>query len=120
MKREIFQKWTHCYYGNSFSNNEILKSLNESKIKFKKFKNIEKIVAEKLSKGKIVGWFQGRSEVGARALGNRSILANPLMKNMKKNLMMKLNIEKIGDHSAHPLTTTDIKIILGMYQRVIL
>ena len=81
-----FPKMEHCYYGNNFSNNEILNSLNESKIKFKKFKNIEKIVAEKLSKGKIVGWFQGRSEVGARALGNRSILANPLMKNMKKKL----------------------------------
>ncbi len=81
-----FEKMEHCYYGNSFSNNEILKYLKESKIKFKKVRNIEKIVAEKLSKGKIVGWFQGRSEVGARALGNRSILANPLMKNMKKKL----------------------------------
>ena len=42
-----------------------------------------------MAKGKIIGWFQGRSEVGARALGNRSILANPLIKNMKN----KLNIE---------------------------
>ncbi len=81
-----FSKMEHCYYGNSFSNGEILKYLKESKIKFKKVKNIEKVIAEKLSKGKIIGWFQGRSEVGARALGNRSILANPLMKNMKKKL----------------------------------
>ena len=84
--RGEFSKMEHSYYGNSFSNNEILRYLKESKIKFKKVRNIEKIVAEKLSKGKIIGWFQGRSEVGARALGNRSILANPLMKNMKKKL----------------------------------
>ena len=81
-----FSKMDHCYYGNSFSNSEIIKYLKESKIKYKKVKNIERIIAEKLSKGKIIGWFQGRSEVGARALGNRSILANPLMKNMKKKL----------------------------------
>ena len=81
-----FSKMDHCYYGNSFSNKEIIKYLKESKIKYKKVRNIEKIIAEKLSKGKIIGWFQGRSEVGARALGNRSILANPLMKNMKKKL----------------------------------
>ena len=42
-----FEKMEHCYYGNSFSNNEILKYLKESKIKFKKVRNIEKIVAEK-------------------------------------------------------------------------
>ena len=81
-----FSKMDHCYYGNSYSNKEIIKYLKESKLKFKKVRNIEKIIAEKLSKGKIIGWFQGRSEVGARALGNRSILANPLMKNMKRKL----------------------------------
>ena len=81
-----FSKMEHCYYGNGFTNNEIKNYLKESKIKFKKVKNIEKQIAIKLSKGKIIGWFQGRSEVGARALGNRSILANPLLKNMKKKL----------------------------------
>ncbi|MDB3971758.1 hypothetical protein N9371_04735 [Candidatus Pelagibacter sp.] len=84
-----FTKMNHCYYGNSFSNLNIKNALNEAKIKFKKFDNIEKEVAKHLAKGKIIGWFQGRSEVGARALGNRSILANPLIKNMKN----KLNIE---------------------------
>ena len=36
-----------------------------------------KLIAEELSKGKIIGWFQGKSEFGPRALGNRSILADP-------------------------------------------
>ena len=84
-----FKKMEHCYYGESFSNSEILKSLKESKLKFKKVKDLNKKVAKYLSEGKIIGWFQGRSEVGARALGNRSILANPLIKNMK----LKVNKE---------------------------
>ena len=84
-----FTKMNHCYYGNNFSDSKIKSALKEAKIKFKKFNNIEKEVAKQLAKGKIIGWFQGRSEVGARALGNRSILANPLIKNMKN----KLNIE---------------------------
>lgn len=84
-----FTKMSHCYYGNNFSDSKIKSALIEAKIKFKKFNNIEKEVAKQLAKGKIIGWFQGRSEVGARALGNRSILANPLIKNMKN----KLNIE---------------------------
>ena len=81
-----FQKMEHCYYGSKFSDKEILNFLRESKLNFQKCSNIEKIVAQKLAKGKIVGWFQGRSEVGARALGNRSILASPLIKNMKNKL----------------------------------
>ena len=85
-EKGTFSKMNHCYYGSGFSNNEIIRYLKESKIKFKRVKNIEKIIAKKLAKGKIIGWFQGRSEVGARALGNRSILANPLMKNMKQKL----------------------------------
>ena len=57
-----------------------VKALAESKLSYKKSKNICKEVAQKIKDGKIVGWFQGRMEVGARALGNRSILASPLIK----------------------------------------
>jgi carbamoyltransferase len=46
---------------------------------------IEK-VSEFLSKDKIVGWYQGKGEIGPRALGNRSILLNPLLKNGKQIL----------------------------------
>ena len=43
-------------------------------------------VARDLAEGKIVGWLQGRMEVGARALGNRSILASPLFPDMRDRL----------------------------------
>lgn len=81
-----FRRMDHCYYGNGFSNQEIEKYLKESKIKFTKCRNIEKDIAKKIANGKIIGWFQGKTEVGARALGNRSILANPIIKNMKNRL----------------------------------
>lgn len=47
-------------------------------------------VAELLAKGAVLGWFQGRMEFGPRALGNRSILANPAAKDMKTTLNLKI------------------------------
>jgi carbamoyltransferase len=46
--------------------------------------------AEEIAAGKIVGWFQGRSEFGPRALGNRSILADPRRKDMKDTLNARI------------------------------
>jgi carbamoyltransferase len=44
---------------------------------------LEPVIASELAEGKIVGWFQGRMEFGPRALGNRSILADPRRPDMK-------------------------------------
>lgn len=70
--------------GPSFSNNEISKSINkilndkEFNIKYyDNFDEIIKITASSISKKKIIAWFQDRMEWGPRALGNRSILADP-------------------------------------------
>lgn len=63
--------------GPSFSDNEIEKILRSCKLNYSKKTSIEREVAELLSEGKIVGWFQGGMEAGPRALGNRSILADP-------------------------------------------
>ena len=81
-----FTKLDNVYYGPEFSNKEILASIKEAKLNFRKSNNIFFETAKYLSNGKIVGWFQGRSEVGARALGNRSILANPMIGNMRYKL----------------------------------
>ena len=45
---------------------------------------------EAIAQGKIVGWFQGRMEFGPRALGNRSILADPRRKDMKEILNSRI------------------------------
>ena len=76
------------YLGSEFSQDQIEKELKSIGAKFEivEYEDLINQTSDYLSKEKAVGWFQGRSEVGARALGNRSILANPLMKNMKKKL----------------------------------
>lgn len=75
------------YQGKNYSDEEIEKALNAQvqKITFEKkdFVDIAKIASEKIAQNHIIGWFQGRSEIGPRALGNRSILANPINKDMK-------------------------------------
>jgi len=73
--------FTDLYLGRGFSDNEIKNYLEISaeakKYKINRPRNIEVIVAELLAKKEIVAWFSGRMEWGARALGNRCILANP-------------------------------------------
>lgn len=73
----------HAYWGPEYSNQEIEQILKESKVSYEKAKDLEKIIAGEIAKEKIVGWFQGRLEIGPRALGHRSILAHPGKKGMK-------------------------------------
>jgi carbamoyltransferase len=67
----------HAYLGPSFDDAAIEKTLQTYKLKYKKLSDIAATAAELLSQGKILGWFQGRMEFGPRALGSRSILADP-------------------------------------------
>jgi len=68
------------YLANHFDNNEVETTVSNynfsNNVKIKEIQNIEKHVSELLSKGQIVARFKGKMEFGARALGNRSILAN--------------------------------------------
>lgn len=80
----------HVYLGNQFNNKYIAKVLKNNGIYNKTIKLNEKFVAKKLNQSKIFAVFQGRQEFGPRALGNRSILANPMNKNMKNILNEKI------------------------------
>jgi len=91
------EKMQHAFLGPEFSSDYIESILSNKKIydftKSKKFgnkikyeKSDYKHAAELLKKGKIVGWFQGRSEFGPRALGNRSILIDPSRLDLKDRL----------------------------------
>ena len=73
------------YYGQIYSDEEILNAINKFKFKYELIEEEKKYdkVASLIFNNKVVGWFQGRSEFGPRALGNRSILANPLNPKMK-------------------------------------
>ena len=83
-------KFHDIYLGTSYSNDDVEKCLKKNNLSYEKSINLEKNVAEILSKGNIVGWFQGRMESGPRSLGNRSILANPSDPNMKDKLNSKI------------------------------
>ena len=82
------------YLGQSFSDAHILKELKLFNVKYKRLNNRNSLIAKSLSKGKVVGLFQGRSEFGPRALGNRSILANPNIKNIKAILNKKIKFRE--------------------------
>jgi carbamoyltransferase len=73
------------YYGKKYSNEEILKAIKSFKFKYEYLEEDKKYdyVASLIFNNKAVGWFQGGSEFGPRALGNRSILANPINPKMK-------------------------------------
>lgn len=83
-------KMNHTYWGPGFSNIDIKKSLDLASIKYKKVNNISKKAAGAITKGKIVAWFQGRMEVGPRALGNRSIIASVQIKGNKDYINKKV------------------------------
>jgi carbamoyltransferase len=74
----------HAYWGPEYNNEAIEVALRGfTGIRFYRSEDICAETAELLAKGHIVGWFQGRLEVGPRALGNRSILADPSRPEMK-------------------------------------
>jgi carbamoyltransferase len=67
----------HAYLGPSFDDETIETALRTYKLRYTKLGDPASTAAELLSQGKIFGWFQGRMEFGPRALGSRSILADP-------------------------------------------
>jgi carbamoyltransferase len=67
----------HVYWGPSFDDEAIESALRTYKLRYTRTGDPASAAAELLSQGKILGWFQGRMEFGPRALGNRSILADP-------------------------------------------
>ena len=84
------------YLGPSFDDFEIENDLKRLGAKYTKFSenDILKIAAEELSKEKTIGWFQGRMEFGPRALGARSIIADPRSNKMQKNLNLKVKFRE--------------------------
>tara|TARA_Y100000816_G_C26108198_1_gene589875 strand:+ start:2689 stop:4515 length:1827 start_codon:yes stop_codon:yes gene_type:complete len=68
------------YLGPSFNDKEIENLIKKFNLKYQKITNINKKAASLICKNKIIGYFQGRGEIGPRSLGARSILANPANK----------------------------------------
>jgi len=90
----------HAYWGTSYKESELEKVIEENKkelisqncaiIKVSNDEELYRLTATEISKGKVIGWFQGKMEWGPRALGNRSILGDPRRKDMKDILNQKI------------------------------
>jgi carbamoyltransferase len=80
----------HVYWGPSSNDGEIETSLRENGLAVQKDPAVTVRAARAIADGKVVGWFQGRMEVGPRALGNRSILADPRRADMKEILNARI------------------------------
>ena len=74
------------YVGTEYTNEEIEKLLKGAKLDYEYYEDICEKAAVLLEKGQIIGWFQGKMEIGPRALGSRSILANPAFPDMKDKI----------------------------------
>jgi carbamoyltransferase len=82
----------HVYCGSEHSDREVRRDLESAGCAFHKLSESELIeqTAAAIAEGQIVGWYQGRMEFGPRALGNRSILADPRRKEMKDLLNSRI------------------------------
>ncbi len=85
-----------AYLGPKFDNNEIEEQLTKLKAVYEKrsSKEIIQMTAKELANNKTIGWFQGRMEFGPRALGGRSILADPRSEKMQKELNLKIKFRE--------------------------
>ena len=84
------------YLGPFYEDNKIEKILKDINANFNKYEENEliNIIAKEIAQGKTIGWFQGRMEFGPRALGARSIIADPRNENMQKELNLKVKFRE--------------------------
>jgi carbamoyltransferase len=87
----------HAYWGQEYSTSEISAFLTEKNIPYRLVEDTDELldqVVAQLIQGKVVGWFQGRFEWGPRALGNRSMLADPRNPEMKDIVNTKIKFRE--------------------------
>lgn len=84
-----------AFLGPEYDNEACLKAIQDAGLPYRiAGEEIYNFTAEKLMQNKIIAWFQGRMEFGPRALGNRSILANPMDKDMKDILNKRVKFRE--------------------------
>ena len=96
INRKINDFMKGSFLGVNYSNNQIKQSIDKYRVKYINYeeKSLIKIIAKKISEGNSVGWFSGKAEFGPRALGARSIIADPRPKDMQKNLNLKIKFRE--------------------------
>tara|TARA_B100002052_G_C15868011_1_gene593260 strand:+ start:247 stop:2079 length:1833 start_codon:yes stop_codon:yes gene_type:complete len=99
------------FLGQEYTDNEIKENLDSLGAKYKKYedKELYETIAKSISEGSAIGWFQGRMEFGPRALGNRSIIADPRSETMQKNLNLKVKFRESFRPFAPAVLEEDLK-----------
>lgn len=107
-ERKVRNKITkNPFLGPEYLYNDIKKSLTGQKYKhFLSEKGLREYIAKEIQKGKVVGWFQGHCEFGARALGHRSILASPTIEGMRDRINRVIK-KREGFRPFAPMVTID-------------
>jgi carbamoyltransferase len=83
----------HAFWGPEYSEGRILQAIKASGCDYYACESEDELIritADHIADGAVLGWYQGRSEWGPRALGNRSILANPAIQDMKDTINAKI------------------------------
>jgi carbamoyltransferase len=95
-KKPRGRAWTHAYLGPEYSDAEIAEYLAGQGAKSRLLSDAELVAttAKLLAEGNVIGWYQGRMEFGPRALGGRSILADPRDPKMRDTLNMKIKFRE--------------------------
>ena len=83
-------KMEHAYFGSEYTDEEIEKEINVYGLRYEKLADPSKFAADAIASGNVIGWFQGKLEYGPRALGNRSVLADPRDPKMKDRINKQL------------------------------
>jgi len=115
----------HAYFGPEYDAARMRVALQQRGLAFEVCSDIERRSAELIAQGKVVGWFQGRMEYGPRALGNRSILADPRRAEMKDVVNSKVKFrerfrpfapsilaERVGDFFERPCSSPFMILVL--------
>lgn len=87
-------KLENAYFGPTYTDEDIQKALKVANVKYTKCEDPAVEAAECIANDKIVAWYQGRSEFGPRALGHRSILADPRNPNIKEIVNLKVKFRE--------------------------
>lgn len=108
-KKRFFH--SNPFVGTEYSDAQIEKTLNECKLSYEKSDNVCEDAAQMLHEGNIIGWFQYKMEIGPRALGSRSILADPTKSDMKD----KINAQVKHRESYRPFAPSAIAEVRNKY-----
>ena len=92
--QNLFSEQKNMYLGPSYTNDQIINTLKSLNIKYEEIDDLYDDCFKSILENKIVGWHQGRSEFGPRALGARSILASPSSKGMKDKINSKIKFRE--------------------------